>query len=120
MQNALDRVFYRDRYVIAARSSHSRAILNGDLDVVRLGQRLVSRIVETLVLERMAVMLADERSGDFASFGDFGFPEGMPLLARGSSFMARLDAGHTVALDDPIGAARFAAEEVEFWRDAGI
>src|SRR5258705_1238376 len=34
--------------------------------------------------------------------------------------MARLDAGHTVALDDPIGAARFAAEEVEFWRDAGI
>ena len=34
--------------------------------------------------------------------------------------MARLDAGHTVALDDPIAAARFAAEEVEFWRDAGI
>ena len=34
--------------------------------------------------------------------------------------MTRLDAGHTVALDDPIAAARFAAEEVEFWRDAGI
>ena len=34
--------------------------------------------------------------------------------------MARLDAGHTVALDDPIAAARFLAEEVEFWRDAGI
>jgi PAS domain S-box-containing protein len=34
--------------------------------------------------------------------------------------MARLDAGHTVALDDPIAAAWFAAEEVEFWRDAGI
>jgi hypothetical protein len=34
--------------------------------------------------------------------------------------MPRLDAGHTVALDDPIVAARFVAEEVEFWRDAGI
>jgi len=32
--------------------------------------------------------------------------------------MTRLDAGHTVALDDPIAAARFVAEEVEFWRDA--
>ena len=33
--------------------------LNTDLDVVRLSQRLVSRIVETLVVDRMAVMLAD-------------------------------------------------------------
>ena len=33
--------------------------------------------------------------------------------------MSRLDGGHTVALDDPIAAARFLAEEVEFWRDAG-
>ena len=44
----------------------------------------------------------------------------MPPLARDSSFLARLDAGHTVALDDPIAAAWFAAEEVEFWRDKGI
>src|SRR5215470_17441949 len=28
--------------------------------------------------------------------------------------------GHTVALDDPIAAAWFSAEEVEFWRDHGI
>ena len=34
--------------------------------------------------------------------------------------MSRLDTGHTIALDDPIVAARFAAEEVEFWRDHGI
>ena len=33
--------------------------------------------------------------------------------------LSRLDAGHTVALDDPIAAARFVAEEVEVWRDAG-
>src|SRR5439155_26780945 len=39
---------------------------------------------------------------------------------RGSSLIARLDAAHTVALDDPTAAARFVAEEVEAWRDAGI
>ena len=44
----------------------------------------------------------------------------VPRLSRGSSFIGRLDAGNTVALDDPIAAARFSAEEVEFWRDQGI
>src|SRR5439155_19552197 len=67
-----------------------------------------------------ALMLADERFGDFRSIGDFGFAERVPRLPRGTSFLSRLDGGHTVALDDPIAAARFAAEEVEFWRDNGI
>lgn len=123
VQNALDRVFYRDRYDYRRALVAFARDLNSDLDVVRLGQRLVSRIVETLVLDRAALMLApggNDGSGDFTSIGDFGFAEGMPPLSRGSSFMTRLDAGRTVALDDPIAAARFAAEEVEFWRDAGI
>jgi len=120
VQNALDRMFYRDRYDYRRALVAFARDLNSDLDVVRLGQRLVSRIVETLVIERMALMLADERSGDFISIDDYGFPERMPHLARASSFMTRLDLGHTVALDDPIAAARFAAEEVEFWRDHGI
>src|SRR5206468_8796389 len=87
---------------------------------VRLSQRLVTRIVETLVVDRMALMLADERSGDYTSIGDFGFTQPVPRLWRRSSIIARLDAGNTVALDDPIAAALFVAEEVEFWRDAGI
>ena len=128
VQNALDRVFYRDRYDYRRALVAFARDLNSDLDVVRLGQRLVSRIVETLVLERMALLLAPgpadpgkkAGAGDFAAISDFGFAERMPPLSRGSSFMTRLDAGHTVALDDPIAAARYAAEEVEFWRDAGI
>jgi PAS domain S-box-containing protein len=119
VQNVLDRMFYRDRYDYRRALVAFARDLNTDLDVVRLGQRLVSRVVETLVIDRMALMLADERSGDFESIGDYGL-DGVPCLARGSSFVARLDAGHTIALDDPIAAARFAAEEVEFWRDAGI
>jgi two-component system, NtrC family, sensor kinase len=120
VQNALDRVFYRDRYDYRRALVAFARDLNSDLDVVRLSQRLVSRIVETLVLDRMALMLADERLGDFRTIGDFGFVRSVPRLTRASTLIARLDSGHTVALDDPIAAARFAAEEVEFWRDQGI
>jgi PAS domain S-box-containing protein len=120
VQNALDRVFYRDRYDYRRALVAFARDLNSDLDVIRLSQRLVARIVETLVVDRMALMLADERSGDFSSIGDYGFVQPVGRLPRASSMMSRLDAGHTVALDDPIAAALFVAEEVEFWRDAGI
>ncbi len=120
VQNALDRVFYRDRYDYRRALVGFARDLNSDLDVVRLSQRLVTRIVETLLVDRMALMLADERPGDFRTIGDFGFTDPVPRLPRSSSFVARLDAGYTVALDDPIAAARFLAEEVESWRDQGI
>jgi len=120
VQNALDRVFYRDRYDYRRALVGFARDLNSDLDVVRLSQRLVTRVVETLVVDQMALMLADERLGDFRSIGDFGFSQAAPQLGRSSSFVDRLDTGHTIALDDPIVAARFAAEEVEFWRDHGI
>ncbi len=120
VQNALDRVFYRDRYDYRRALVAFARDLNSDLDVVRLSQRLVARIVETLVVDRMALMLSDERSGDFTSIGAYGFAQRVPCLARASSMMARLDGGHTAALDDPIAGARFVAEEVELWRDEGI
>jgi PAS domain S-box-containing protein len=120
VQNALDRVFYRDRYDYRRALVGFARDLNSDLDVVRLSQRLVTRVVETLVVDQMSLMLADERLGDFRSIGDFGFPQAVPRLARTSSFLSRLDTNYTIALDDPIAAARFDAEEVEFWRDHGI
>jgi len=122
VQNALDRVFYRDRYDYRRALVAFARDLNSDLDIVRLSQRLVTRIVETLVVDRMALMLAPgdgDREGEFVSIGDYGYPQPVPRLSRTSSMMARLDGGHTIALDDPIAGARFTAEEVEFWRDAG-
>ena len=128
VRNALDRAFYRDRYDYRRALVAFARDLNSDLDIVRLSQRLVSRIVETLVVDRMALMLAaddpgetgDDRRGDFSAIGAYGFTQVVPFLSRRSSMMSRLDGGHTVALDDPIAAARFLAEEVEAWRDAGI
>src|SRR5581483_7311695 len=74
VQNALDRVFYRDRYDYRRALVAFARDLNSDLDVVRLSQRLVSRIVETLVVDRMALMLApsdQDEGGDFISIGDY-------------------------------------------------
>ena len=125
MQDALDRVFYRDRYDYRRALVAFARDLNSDLDVVRLSQRLVARIVETLVVDRMALMLGPGdagrggQPGDFVAIGDYGYPRAVPRLSRRSSMMPRLDAGHTVALDDPIAATRFEAEEVEYWRDSG-
>jgi two-component system, NtrC family, sensor kinase len=123
VQNALDRVFYRDRYDYRRALVAFARDLNSDLDVISLSQRLVTRIVETLVVDRMSLMLApgdEDPGGGFVSIGEYGFTGVVPGLARESSLMPRLDDGRTVALDDPIAAARFVAEEVEFWRDTGI
>ena len=120
VQNALDRVFYRDRHDYRRALVGFARDLNSDLDVVRLSQRLVTRVVETLAIDRMALMLADDRIGDFDSIGDFGFSQPVPRLVRSSSLFTGLEEGSTVALDDPIAVTWFAAEEVEFWRDHGI
>jgi PAS domain S-box-containing protein len=120
MQNAVDRAFYRSRYDYRRALLGFARDLNSDLDVVRLSHRLVTRIVETLGLDRMALMLADERIGDFRSIGDYGFAQEVARLPRSSSFLSRLEAGRTVALDDPMSAAWYAAEDVEYWRDQGI
>jgi two-component system, NtrC family, sensor kinase len=120
VQNALDRAFYRDRYDYRRALVAFARDLNSDLDVVRLSQRLVTRIVETLLLDRMALLLVDERTGDFSTIGVHGFGTGELRLSSSSSMLSRLNGGHTVALDDPIAGARFLAEEVELWRDAGI
>jgi two-component system, NtrC family, sensor kinase len=120
LQDGLDRLFYRDRYDYRRALVGFARDLNSDLDVLRVGQRLLDRVVETLVVDRMALMLADERSGDFESISEVGFLHPPLPLPRTSSFVPRLDGGHTVALDDPGAAARYAAEEIELWRDAGI
>ena len=119
LQATIDRAFYRDRYDYRRALVGFARDLNGDLDLARLADRLVSRVKETLAVDRMALMLASE-SGAFESLRDDGFDQRVPALRRGSAMTDRLDAGHTVRLDEPLAASRFAVEEVEFWRDAGI
>jgi hypothetical protein len=94
--------------------------LNSDLDVVRLSQRLVARIVETLVVDRMALMLRrdERRAATSRRSATTGSRSRCRAVAR-LVVDARLDAAIRRARR-PDRGARFAAEEVEFWRDAGI
>ncbi|MBI4478346.1 MAG: GAF domain-containing protein [Acidobacteria bacterium] len=120
IQNMLDRVFYRDRYDYRRALVGFARDLNADLDLDRLSQRLVARITETLVVDRMALMLVHDRSGDLRTFRAVGFAQFPPPLPAASSVSARLQAGQIVALDDPIASRHVQVEEVERWRDRGV
>jgi len=129
IQDVLDRAFYRDRYDYRRALVAFARDLNSDLDLNRLADRLVSRVVLTLLVDRMALLVADERVPRLTSVAASGFdgrsadgpaaPE-LPVLSLRSEIGGRLAEGHTVALDDPIASSRFAADEVEFWRETGL
>jgi hypothetical protein len=124
IQTGLDRVYYRDRYDYRRALVGFARDLNSDLDLLRLSERLVHRVTETLVVDRMALMLApvsmSPDDGDFVTIAHSGFTEQPPRLSRGSEVGTRLIAGHTLALDDNLALRRLDAREVDFWREAGI
>jgi two-component system, NtrC family, sensor kinase len=123
IQAGLDRVYYRDRYDYRRALVAFARDLNSDLDLQRLSERLVHRVMETLVVDRMALMLAPAatgREGEFVTIAHIGFAGAPALLPRGSQAGARLIAGHTLSLDDPLTQRRVDAREIEFWREAGI
>ncbi len=120
IQAALDRAFYRDRYDYRRALVGFARDLNEDLDLDRLAERLVSRVMETLLVDRMVLFLADEATGDYRPLRAAGFAMTPPELARRSGLGGRLEAGHVIALDDPLAARRFTEDEIEFWRDWGL
>jgi two-component system NtrC family sensor kinase len=121
VQNVLDRAFYRDRYDYRRALLGFARDLNSDLDLNRLAERLVSRVVETLLVDRMALLLEDEVAPHFGSMWASGFGDGHPpALPKRSAIGSHLVEGHNVTLDDPTAVGRFAVEEIEFWRDAGL
>ena len=121
VQEGLDRAFYRDRYDYRRALVAFARDLNSDLDLNRLAERLVSRVMETLLVERMALMIADEATPVFTPICATGFDGGTPpALPRASEMGAALAAGDSVALDDPIAASRFSVDDVDAWRGAGL
>jgi two-component system NtrC family sensor kinase len=119
VQTTIDRAFYRDRYDYRRALVAFARDLNGDLDLYRLSDRLVSRVRETLLVDRMALLVATEFGG-FELVRWAGFDVALPRLHSSTGIGGRLASGHAVRLDDPLAVGRFTAEEVELWRDAGI
>ena len=120
IQDGLDRAFYRDRYDYRRALVGFARDLNSDLDLNRLADRLVSRVVETLVVDRMALMLANEDGTEFAPVSAAGFSEAPPALTSMTDVGTRLGSGSIVMLDDPIAASGYAPEEVATWHGAGL
>src|SRR5262249_23491508 len=103
IQSALDRMYYRDRYDYRPALVGFARDLNSDLDLQRLSERLVSRVMETLLVDRMALMLApvaQDEGGGFTTIAHAGFADRPPALASPSEVATRLVAGHTLSLDD--------------------
>ena len=96
MQTALDRAFYRDRYDYRRALVGFARDLNSDLDLERLGERLVARIIETLLVDRMVLLLADELTGDFEPIRAAGFAVRAAGRARAAPAIGgRVEAGHS-------------------------
>ena len=121
IQTGLDRVYYRDRYDYRRALVGFARDLNSDLDLQRLSERLVHHITETLVVDRMALMLAPvSGAGDFVTIAHAGFPDVPPRLSPTSEVAVRLLSGHTLALDEILALRRLDVREIDFWREAGI
>jgi two-component system, NtrC family, sensor kinase len=123
IQAGLDRVYYRDRYDYRRALVGFARDLNSDLDLFRLSERLVHRVTETLLVDRMALLLAPP-PGDgtpvFTPIAHAGFTGAPPALPLASDAGTRLLSGHTLTLDDPLALRRLDPAEVEYWREAGI
>jgi two-component system, NtrC family, sensor kinase len=117
IQATFDCAFYRDRYDYRRALVGFARDLSSDLDLYRLGDRIVSRVTETLLVDRMALLLAEERTGEFAAMRSAGLSGEVVRLGRNSALGARLSAGESVAMDDPTTTRGITAGDLEPWRE---
>jgi PAS domain S-box-containing protein len=117
IQATFDRAFYRDRYDYRRALVGFARDLSADLNLYRLGDRIVSRVTETLLVDRMALLLAEERTGDYVAIRSAGMDDAAVRLGRASALGARLASGAAIDLDDPATTHGMTAGDVEKWRE---
>ncbi|RPJ60441.1 MAG: GAF domain-containing sensor histidine kinase, partial [Acidobacteria bacterium] len=117
IQATMDRAFYRDRYDYRRALVGFARDLSSDLDLSRLTERIVGRVTETLLVERMAVLLADERSGEFVAVRSAGLQDEPVRLSRSGAVGGRLSAGHPVTIDDPASTRGIPPADLDPWRE---
>ena len=123
IQTLLDRAYYRDRYDYRRALVAFARELNTDLDLQRLSERLVDRVVDTLILDRMCLLLTpvgDETPRHFVAARSVGFLRPLPPLDAASGIGSRVRSGQTVNLDEPFTMRRFTVEEVSHWQQLGV
>ena len=123
VRGGLDHLHYRDRYDYRRALVAFARELNSDLDLDRLAHRLVTRVHETLAVDRIALYVPPAGGpGDrLVPVAAAGFAERpAPVLMRGSVVGARLSSGQTLVVDDPLPHRRLAGEDAAEWRAAGL
>jgi two-component system, NtrC family, sensor kinase len=123
MQAGLDRLYYKDRYDYRKALVSFARELNSDLDLGRLSMRLVTRVRDTLGVDKIAVFLPDPNDpfGRFVAVASDGFDGArIPSFSRASALGRRLVAGQMAVVDDAVPVRRFAGEDAAEWRDAGL
>src|SRR5262249_38795754 len=124
IQAGLDRVYYRDRYDYRRALVGFARDLNSDLELFRLSERLGQRVTETLLVDRMALMLtpvpASGAVSEFVTIAHAGFPGAPPSIPHASEVGTRMISGHTLVLDESPALRRLDQREADFWREAGI
>jgi two-component system, NtrC family, sensor kinase len=101
IQEALDRLFYRERYSSRKALVRLSEDLNADLDLERTSERLLEGVGAALGLREMALFLPGT-GGDLTPFRARGVPrtgEGRPRIAAGSALLATLSEGYPVDVD---------------------
>lgn len=125
IQTMLDRVYYRDRFDYRRALVRFARDLNSDLDLQRLSERLVSRVTETLDVDRMVLLLGRDLTSDDSMGEDkdyhpirwLGFGARPPSLKRVSSVGERIAGRHMVLLDDPANRRKCSPDDVAYWRE---
>ena len=123
IQAALDRLYYRDRYDYRRALVAFARELNSDLDLDRLGRKLVERVRETLGVDRIALYLHAEGSSPrlFQAMALSGFDgNSVRAIEPASALGARLALGQTVLIDDPVTSRRLPGGETAAWREVGL
>ena len=124
IQTMLDRVYYRDRYDYRRALVGFARDLNSDLDLERLTNRLVTRVAETLVVDKMVLLQAavDDRGATdaFVPLQWTGFESTPPPIAEASKLSSRMRGRQTVVFDSPSKPGAEQDDEVTFWRRQGL
>ena len=124
IQTMLDRVYYRDRYDYRRALVGFARDLNSDLDLERLTNRLVTRVAETLVVDKMVLLQAtldQDRAADaFVPLHWTGFEATPPRIAEASKLSSRMRGRQTVVFDAPGKQSMEPDGEVAFWRERGL
>ena len=103
IQDFMDRLFYRERYLSRRALLHLSQELNADLELGRMAERLLEGVEAALGVSAAAVFLPDP-DGSFSIFRGKG-PAGSGRLPAGGPLLGRLAAGHplnaeAVSIDD--------------------